>query len=389
VTNARRALVVSLSPLATDPRILREIEWLASDGWTVDSLGIGSIPDPRVQRHFATRTAPRWTRPRLVKGLLFSLVPYALRYRILTESLIPRDLRAASRRYDLIVANDVDFVPWLVAGGRALRAAHGRVHLDLHEWHGEQPGRPSGVIARLVRNFDRWKAASLTSEVFTSRSTVSPGLGEMYARQYGIQPPTIVRSLPGYEDLVPSPVDADSIDLVYHGIPDLSRGLGLFAEALPLLEPRFHLHLMLMGSAADQAPLRALLTSHADRVSFHDPVPVTEIARRINEWDVEVMFFPPIRPNLVFTLPNKFFEAVQGRLGVVIGESPDMVRLAQAGGFGKVIEGWTAVDLAEGLNSLTRDDIAAMKESTRNAARDLNAENEGRVFLATIETPVS
>jgi hypothetical protein len=30
-----------------------------------------------------------------------------------------------------------------------------------------------------------------------------------------------------------------------------------------------------------------------------------------------------------------------------------------------------------------------MKESTRNAARDLNAENEGRVFLAAIETPVS
>jgi len=374
-----------MSPLATDPRILREIDWLASDAWIVDTLGIGATPDERVRQHFATGQAPRWMDSRAVKGLLYALMPSRQRYRILVESLIPSELRAATRSYDLIVANDVDFVPWLVGDGRLLRAPGGRVHLDLHEWHGEEPGRPSTLGDWLVRRFDRWKAAGLSSSVFTSRSTVSPGLGKLYESQFGVAPLAIVRSLPRFENLEPSPVDAEAIDLVYHGIPDLSRGLGLFAEALPLLDKRFRLHLMLTGTPADQTPLRSLLAASAERVHFHDPVPVNEIARRINEWDLEVMFFPPIRPNLIYTLPNKFFEAVQARLGVVIGESPEMMRLTTEGGFGVVIAGWAAADLADGLNRLSREDIVAMKKATRTAARELSAEREREIFLAAID----
>jgi len=369
-----------MSPLATDPRILREVDWLASDGWIVDTLGIGPTPDARVRQHFATGQAPRWTESRIAKGLIHSLLPYRARFRILMTPQLPAELMAQLGAYDLIVVNDVDLVPWMVRRGRALLAAGGIVHLDLHEWHPSEPGRAPDLTTALTRGYQDWKTDQLASPVFTSRSTVAQGLGELYVERYAVPPLRIIRNSPAYEELRPSPVDADAIDLVYHGNADLARGLGLLAVALPLLESRFRLNLMLTGSDDDKAALRALLSENAHRVVFHDPVPVAEIARRINDWDLEIIFYPPTIPNLKYSLPNKFFEAIEGRLGIVVGESPEMARLIREYGVGAVVDGWRGEDLAATLNALTADDIIAMKAGTQAAARELNSQTERLVF---------
>lgn len=377
---APQALVVSMSPLAKDPRILREIDWLASDGWIVDTLGIGPTPDDRVRRHFATGVAPAWTEPRIAKGVIHTLLPYPARFRVLMQPQIPAEIRSRAGAYDLIVINDVDLVPWMVRQGRALRAPGGRVHLDLHEWHPSEPGRAPDLTARLIRGYQDWKTDQLASPVFTSRSTVAAGLGDLYAQRYAVPPLRIIRNSPAYEALRPSPVDPDTIDLVYHGNADLSRGLGLLAVAVPLLEPRFRLHLMLTGTEADKNALRTLLSEHADRVVYHDPVPVAEIARRINDWDLEIIFYPPTIPNLKYSLPNKFFEAIEGRLGVVAGESPEMARLIREYRVGAVVDGWRGEDLAATINALSADDIVAIKAATEAAAKVLNSQTERLVF---------
>jgi glycosyltransferase involved in cell wall biosynthesis len=380
VTRARRALVTSMSPLATDPRILREIEWLSADGWAVDTLGIGPDPDARVRTHFETAEAPAWTDPRIVKGLIHSLLPYRARFRILMGSRIPAGLTAEPRAYDLIVVNDVDLLPWVVDVASHILAPGGHVHLDLHEWHPAEPGPSPDFTSWLLRGYHAWMTDLLASPVFTSRSTVAPGLGELYAERYGVPPLAIIRNSPAFEPLTPSPVDPDAIDLAYHGNADPTRGLGILADTLGLLEPRFRLHLMLTGPQADRDALRNRLGEHGDRVTYHDPVPVTEIAQRINAWDLEVIFYPPTHTNLKFSLPNKLFEAVQGRLGVVVGESPDMARVVREYGFGTVVEGWTAPDLAAALNQLTVEYIARMKSAVDTAAAELNSSQERAAF---------
>jgi hypothetical protein len=139
---------------------------------------------------------------------------------------------------------------------------------------------------------------------------------------------------------------------------------------------------MLTGPQEERDRLRELLEPHASRVEYHDPVAVTDIASRINEWDVEIIFFPPIRTNLRHALPNKFFEAVQGRLAVVAGESPDLAELIEHYGIGAIVSGWSARDLAATDNALTADDVRTMKAATARAARELTAEREREAFLA-------
>lgn len=380
MTAPAQALVVSMSPLATDPRILREIDWLASGGWVVDTLGIGPTPDDRVRRHYATGSAPAWTAPRVAKGLIHALLPYRGRFRVLMQPQIPDELAERRGAYELIIVNDVDLLPWMVGRGRELRAPGGQVHLDLHEWHPSEPGRAPDLTTRLIRGYEDWKTDLLASPVFTSRSTVAAGLGELYAQRYGVAPLRIIRNSPAYEALKPSAVDPAVIELAYHGNADLSRGLGLLSVALPLLEPRFRLNLMLTGNDADKEALRDLLAEHADRIRYHDPVPVSEIARRINAWDLEIIFYPPTMTNLKYSLPNKFFEAIEGRLGVVAGESPEMAGLIQEYGVGAVVEGWTGEDLAAAINRLTADKVVAIKAATEAAAQVLNSETERQVF---------
>src|SRR5690554_1163750 len=81
----RFALVISQSDLPSDPRVTRQIEWLTSEGWTVDSLGLGDKP-AGVRDHFAMTPAPAWTRSALAKTFIHLALPFRVRFRVLSES---------------------------------------------------------------------------------------------------------------------------------------------------------------------------------------------------------------------------------------------------------------------------------------------------------------
>ncbi|MEO7017342.1 MAG: hypothetical protein ABI067_12505, partial [Leifsonia sp.] len=92
----RRALVVCFSNLETDPRVTRQIEWLSSDGWQVDSLGLGPKPTPSVHRHYAMSAVPAFVRPSAARALIHTLLPYSWRFGLLQATRIPKQLYSES-----------------------------------------------------------------------------------------------------------------------------------------------------------------------------------------------------------------------------------------------------------------------------------------------------
>jgi hypothetical protein len=157
----------------------------------------------------------------------------------------------------------------------------------------------------------------------------------------------------------------------------------MLAAAL-LLEPRFTLVLMVLGDEAEFAAIRRHAAFAAGRVELRKAVPVTAVARAVNDCDLEVIFFPPRFANNVYALPNKFFESIQGRLGFVIGQSPEMVPFVREHRLGVVVDGWTASDLASAINRLSADEISAMKKASDRVASELSTRGEGPRFLAEI-----
>ena len=389
MSKPRTALVIVQSRIAIDPRVVRQIEWLGEEGWVVDSLGFGEKPVAGMRDHFAIGPVASWTKPKPGLGILHSL-PYRTRFRILAESRFPAEVgeRIARGDYDLIIFNDTHLIPWLgntsVFTPAALRA---HIHLDLHEFF--PVDLPASTRFRFLLNgYHRWGRRFISSPAFTTRSTVVSGIADLYQAELGGPPPTIVRNAPPYVEQEPTPVDPGRIRLLHHGVAAWERGLRELVDAVRLLDDRFEITFMLTGSAAVIAELKEYSADIRDRVHVVPPAPMAELATTVNAFDLEVMFYKPMSTNLRLALPNKLFEAIQGRLGLVIGESPMMAEVVRAHDNGVICTtGWTAEDLAAALSPVTAADVERFKANSHRVAREFSAENERIAFFASIATP--
>lgn len=286
----------------------------------------------------------------------------------------------AGQKWDLVIVNDHHLLPWAVKALPAL--ANGPVILDLHEVYS---GNGTGFIYKLlIGPYDDWLLTFITSSVFTKHLTVAEGIADLYRDRYGVPRPGVIRNVAPLEELTPSAVNPERIMLVHHGVASAERGIDVMLDASLLLEPRFTLVLMVIGDDVALAPLRRHPAIAAGRAVFREPVRVTKVATTLNDYDLELIFFPPRFQNNTFALPNKFFEAVQGRLGVVIGESPEIVPFVRKHGFGIVVKGWGASDLASAINQLSAEDITALKQAAHSAAPELSSQGEGPRFLAEV-----
>ena len=385
-TESRTALVIVMSAVTTDPRVRRQIDWLTQAGWTVDSIGPGDHHVPEVRDHFALTDPARWTRTKIGSAVVYALLPMMTKFRVLLQNRIPSVVqrRVAHGHYDLVVFNDHHFLPW-IADSRVFSdaALEGHIHLDLHEYVPAKSQR-GGLWHLFAAPFFDWRRSFIGHPRFDTRSTVVRAIGELYAEEFGFADPAVIRNCPPYVDQEPTPVAAEEIRLLHHGAANHHRGLYEMIDAMRLVEDRFSLTLILMGSEERVAQYVEYAKDLGDRVRFVDPVPMQEISTFINSYDLEIMFYRPRNRNLELALPNKLFEAVQGRLGLVIGESPMMEEVVRQYDNGLIVPGWSSKDLAEALNTLTADRVQRLKDGSAAAAKELSAESESGAFFNVI-----
>ncbi|WP_439591557.1 hypothetical protein [Microbacterium sp.] len=389
----RRALVISYSRIESDPRVRRQIDWLTSDGWIVDTLGLGGHPAPVVADHFELAEPRPWLLTKWGTLLIHALAPRRMRFRRLLTDRVPAECVEQIRRgaYGLVVFNEYEFTPW-VADRRdftpAALSAH--LHLDIHEYHKPDVRRYT-LGGRLTGHHYRWVRSGLGSGAFATRSVVNEQIGSLYVDEFAVAAPAVVRNIPPFVDQRPSAVRGDEVRLLFHGLASWGRGYLEILEAMRTLPERFTMTFMLMPNPIVTDKLQTMIDEHParDRIRIVPPAPMREIARYINEYDLEIIFYPPTGVNVVYALPNKFFESIQGRLGVVVGESPAMADIVRRYETGVVVPGFAGSDLEAALAALTTDDIVKMKSRSDAAARELNAEAEGRAFLAAIDDSAS
>jgi glycosyltransferase involved in cell wall biosynthesis len=382
-----RALLLSYSEIANDPRVRRQVDWLTGDGWIVDTVGFGAHPTAEVRDHFVLAAPSRWTTSKAGTLATHFLLSHRRLFRLQIVNRIPavamQRLRAGE--YDLIVFNETEFTP-IISDAREFAAANPatHVHVDLHEFH--RPDRRRGTLgARLTSSHYRWVRNHIGDRRIDSRSVVNDPIGRLYVEEFGVPPLTPIRNAPSKADLRPQPTSG-VIRLLFHGLASWQRGFSEILDAMRALPERFTMTFMLMPNKHVIDRLSALIAEHParDRIRIVPPAPVRDIAERINEYDLEIIFYRPLSRNLEFALPNKFFEAVQGRIGVVVGESPAMADIVREYGNGIVVPGFEASDLSSALESLEADSVGRIKRAAHDAAEILNAEVEGRAFLDAI-----
>lgn len=369
-----RLLIISFSDLSTDARLQRQIAAF-TDRYEVITAGWGARPEG-VHDHIVlpkpASGAQRRRRMR-VESLLLRLRAYGIIHR--TSPLLRGARRALSGvTADIVLANDIDAAP----------LAYGivppeKVHVDLHEYfpglHDDNPH-----WAALRGPFNAWQVRRFTAPA-ASTTTVAPEIAERY-RALGLEPEVVTNASP-YQERVVRPVGSP-IRLVHSGAALAGRHLETMIDGVILsrTDIEFTMHLM----PNDPGYIERLRTraAEAPNIRILDAVPHAELADALARHDVGIHILPATSTNHRLALPNKFFDFVQARLGVIVGPTAAMAGMTRKYGFGAVTAGFTAQDVADALDKLEPATVLAWKNAAAVAAPEISSEQQISIWVSAI-----
>lgn len=415
--------IVSMSPIADDPRVRRQGDTFHEFGWDVRGFGLQSrVSDPPPwaidSPEDAGRLPEKPTMPetqyvtfgvrRIPIRLLQLAEHYAASYnrheaayelRLLKVFFDPGlaeriywtlngsfwDLLALARLFkaDLWLGNDWTSLP-IVA--RLAREQGVPYVYDTHEFAAEE------------FNEDKtWRFIQRPIRVETERSfirdaavvsTVSEGIALRLQKIYGLHDvPLTVRSTPNYQAVSFRPT-GERIRVLYHGMVWEHRGLEECIRSVASWRPEFDL--TIRGLVSDA--YRAILESEIDtagvrgRVHIVPPVPMLDLVREAAAFDIGLFALPGHSAHNQNALPNKFFEYTMAGLALCMSDLPEMAALIELHRHGIIFSGLEQASISTAINSLTRERIDEMKHNSLKAAKDLCWERErNRMLVAYAE----
>lgn len=319
----------------------------------------------------------------------------------------PRWIRLINRtvtrtRSDLILCRDLPLAPSAIWVGRR---HHIPVVLDMAEnypamirdiWESDRR-RPTDWVVRnpgvvkLVERYAIRRVDHILVVVEESRDRLV---------SLGVPPEriSIVSNTPSRERLLAnrtrreasSPGVGESLHVVYLGILEVPRGLGVLLEAVSLCRREgLPVRLSIIGSGRDRTLFDAMargLSLDQDSVTFHGYLPNQDALRILESADVGVVpHFATESCNT--TIPNKLFDYMAYGLPVVTSDARPLARIVRETGCGIVFRDRNGPELAMALRTLMDPAVRrACGDAGRNAiATHYNWERDSAVLLAAVE----
>lgn len=363
-------LILSYSPIARDARVLKQVARFTRE-FDVTTCGYGPAPEGAVE-HISIPDDQRYND---LDGKLITLKRYRKAYWRLSAVRWSRE-HLKGRRFDVAIANDVEAVPVAVK----LKPKHG-VLADLHEYSPRLHDDHELWYQRITPWFE-WVVRRYVTKAW-SWSTVSRGIVDEYERNFGFHAELVTNAAP-FHALEPTEVGRP-IRLVHSGACLRNRQLHLMAEAVASAENDVTLDFYLTANHPDYLDQLKEFAATTDRVRVLDPVPYSELIRTLNGYDVGVFVLPPITFNYRYALPNKLFDFIQARLGLVIGPSAEMQYYVDHYGLGLVADDFTVEAMRDAIEQLTPDSVTGYKAHADARAAEVDGDLEVDKWAALID----
>jgi hypothetical protein len=378
------ALVMTYAHPDEENRLKTQLAELLRMGFEVHTLGFGNKKLAGVKSHFELPN-----RQNLIGLFRVALIHMFLPVRNRFHPLrVPRRIlkELELQGVDLVIAHDLELLPLLLDQKiRPVSFEKAVKHIDLHELH-EFRSTVSGPLANSVwkllevrlKAYHDWLMSLLRSQDVDLATVVNQSIGNWYVENHFLRDFTEVLNAAPYLDLPFESRQDSGLKFVYHGRYSGNRGQELLVSASLGIERGDSFHLVLTGEEGELKKFKSFALAKNPRLVFHDPVPMAEVSSMLAKFDVEIIFTEPVFLNREFTMPNKFFEALQGRLAIVTGPSPELVRFTKLFGNGLSTEGWDVNELARLLANLDRPLVEAMRLASHNASVNVNTETESK-----------
>lgn len=410
--------IVSMSPIADDPRVRRQGDAFHAAGWEVKAFGlpgrvaqapawpIGTPEDAAALPDRPVMPATDYEIP-LLRRLPVQFLKLAQRHqerrqnyqrayelRLLEVYIDPGlaeriywtlngtfwDILALARRFpaDLWLANDWTALPIAarIAGEQGVPYVY-----DTHEFAAEEfnERRSWRYVQRPVRVETERKFIRGAAVV----STVSSGIAQRLQTIHGLNVrPLTIRSTPDYQEMPFRPT-GERIRVLYHGAVWEHRGLEECIRSVARWRPEFDF--TIRGPVGDE--YRATLEAEIDaagvrgRVHIVPPVPMIDLVREASAFDIGLFALPGHSAHNEYALPNKFFEYTMAGLALCMSDLPEMTALIRQYGHGVVFPGTDKIAIATAINALDAEVIDGLKQRSLAAARELSWERESRSMM--------
>lgn len=353
-----------------ESRMLRITAWLVGMGIfdEVELVGVLSPGLPPVEVVDGQRRIvriPQWGH---------SIRPAALSKLIRHGSWLVRVFSRYWRvRVDCVNCHSLTTLPLCVALKLATRA---KLIYDTHELETEtvSAGRVRKVLSRWVE--------SACMPFVDKTVVVGEEIGRWYRNAYAGRPVHVVRNTP------PRGSDAhrsgrrlrdalgmsdDEMLFVYLGLFGHGRGLEKLVEVFRGIPSR---HIVFIGDG-ELAPMIDEAARVYPNVHRLPMVPPSEIGAWACGADVGISMIEPVSLSYYYSLPNKFFEYIQGGLPCLINNLPEQRAIVE-----EYRCGWVApeevADLARFVGSIDRTQVESMRAGALAARSGLCWENESR-----------
>jgi glycosyltransferase involved in cell wall biosynthesis len=311
----------------------------------------------------------------------------------------------------IVHANDLNVLP---AGYMLARAWRAALLYDSHELWTQLDAEWSPLL--------RWLFARLEGPLLRRADavvTVNGAIARELAQMYGAPEPIVVMNCPELPQSAAATVSAASpeyrvgvtpddpgqtrsrsasrsgvliarppaatepLAVIYQGVLDeRGRGLEGLIDAVARLDG---VRLTLRGPGARVGALqRRVEELGTANVRIVPPVPMADLVRALDGYDVGVVAYLPLGKNFLFCSPNKLFEYMMAGLAVVCSDLPVLREVVTTADCGLLYAPGNADSLAEALRRLTQDRtlLATYKANALRAAKDrYNATvEEGRLL---------
>lgn len=360
----QRILCVSFSPIYADSRVLRQLEVLQQHG-EVTTVGYGPAPEGVLRHIEVPENASSLPETPLGVAKLALRLHNAVELTAPGEKAVKQQV-VESGPFDLVVANDARALPLAFAA-----AGEAKVFADMHEWAAEE--RATILVWRVLVGPYMEHLCKKYLPRTVAVTSVSSGLAGLYTERYGVAT-EIVRNAADFQDLAPSPVHPNRIQLVHSGTADPERNIMELIEAVDRLGERFTLDLYLLEVPGGHLEAIRKRADATPRVTVHPPVPPETLPKVLNQYDLGVFLYPLKTLSHLYHLPNKFFDFVQARLGLVFSPAPEIDAHIGKYGLGLITGDTTADALVDALRDLTADDVNRFKAAADQAAHALSSE---------------
>jgi len=165
-------------------------------------------------------------------------------------------------------------------------------------------------------------------------------------------------------------------------------GRGLEEMILAMNHIRTRARLLIIGTGDILDELKQVVRTHEldGRVIFTGQVPFEDLLPYTSMGDIGISIEKDLGVNYQNCLPNKFLDYIQAGLPVLVSPFPEMAKIVNRYGIGRLLESHDPVQLAETIDRLFTDEaeLARFRENLVLAASDLCWENEAPVLKQLI-----